>query len=102
MKKRRTSHCCKLIEKFLEDPRINIYYSPKFREYVTHLLNSPAKQCYFYCPWCGKKLPDSLRDEYFESLEKEYGIDDPFDKKQAKQVPEEFKSDEWWKKRGLS
>ena len=33
-------------------------------------------------------------------LEDEYGITDPHDKEYDK-VPAEFKTDEWWKKKGL-
>ena len=28
-----------------------------------------------YCPWCGTKLPINLRKEWFETLEREYGIE---------------------------
>ena len=52
-----------------------------------------------YCPWCGFKLPTSLRDEWFHILRTEYGLDNPCDDK--RKIPKEFKSDEWWKKRKL-
>ena len=55
----------------------------------------------YYCPWCGKKLPINLSDKWFEILKKEHGIDYPFDDPDRKNIPEEFKSDEWWKKRNL-
>jgi len=54
-----------------------------------------------FCPFCGINLPANLVDERFEILKKEFGITDPYDKKQKKLVPKEFKTDEWWKKRGL-
>jgi hypothetical protein len=54
-----------------------------------------------FCPFCGTKLPKDLVDERFEILEKEYGITDPYDKKQKKRIPQEFMTDEWWKNRGL-
>ncbi|HSC25213.1 MAG TPA: hypothetical protein VLB80_03300 [Candidatus Babeliales bacterium] len=54
-----------------------------------------------YCPWCAKPLPKDLRDEWLEVLKEEYDLDDPDSKEQKKLVPEEFKTDEWWKKRGL-
>lgn len=86
---------------FLEDERIPLKYSPKYREYFFDLLHSHASQGILYCPWCGKKLPSRLGEKWFEILTQEYNISDPYDKKQSKLVPEEFKSDEWWKKRGL-
>ena len=54
-----------------------------------------------YCPFCGKKLPKWLDPE--DWILKEYGEDylrytsDP----KRKEPPAEFKTDEWWKKRGL-
>ena len=54
-----------------------------------------------YCPYCGTKLPDDLTDT----------VTGPYDTCLAeavgrwpiteKDVPEEFKSDKWWKKRRL-
>ena len=58
-----------------------------------------------YCPWCGRKLPEDLSEEMEEVLEKEYGItsknwDSP-EWNDDTHLPSEFKTDEWWKKRGL-
>jgi uncharacterized protein DUF6980 len=101
---KKTMHCCELMDNFLEDIRILLFYSPVYREYFIPLLykgKTTAIQCLIYCPWCGKKLPEDLRNKYFEILEKEYGLDDPRKKEQEKLVPKEFKTDEWWKKRNL-
>ncbi len=54
----------------------------------------------YYCPWCGAKFPKELFDEWYDILEKEYGIEDPIHT-DRKKVPAEFWSDKWWKKRGL-
>ena len=53
-----------------------------------------------HCPWCGIFLGKPLNSEYFDILEKEYGIEIP-DLENFTNVPEEFRTDEWWKKRGL-
>ncbi|WP_341759046.1 DUF6980 family protein [Candidatus Tisiphia endosymbiont of Ptychoptera albimana] len=53
-----------------------------------------------FCPWCGTQLPASLADTWYDTLEKEYNITDPTHH-DRKKVPPEFKTDEWWKKRGL-
>ena len=47
-----------------------------------------------YCPFCGYKFPESLRDKYFEELEA-LGIDYWME---PEKVPEEYKSDKWWNK----
>jgi hypothetical protein len=57
-----------------------------------------------YCPFCGKKFPNDLNDEYWDTIIKEVGAeyyptDENYDKN--KPLPGEFKTDEWWKKRGL-
>ena len=52
-----------------------------------------------FCPWCGEKLPKELDDEWGTILEKEYGIKMPGLNKDK--VPQEFLTEDWWKKRGL-
>ena len=57
-----------------------------------------------YCPFCGKKLPSNLIDERWDTIMKELGSDylpDDDGNPPKKELPEEFKTDEWWKKRGL-
>ena len=97
---KKTKYCCELKDKFLNDPRIGISYSQILREYYIDIIESPLKYCFSFCPFCGIKLPSELRDEYLRILE-EYGIDDPLDESREERIPEEFKSDKWWKKRKL-
>ena len=56
-----------------------------------------------YCPFCGTKLPSSLDEVDMEPfLRKEYGwTDNDCWGYPMRELPEEFKTDEWWKKRGL-
>jgi hypothetical protein len=93
--------CCELMQQFLEDENIPLKYYPIMREYSMDLYHSFAVQGIDYCPWCGTKLPMSVRDKYFDILEKEYEINDRHDPEQEKRIPAEFKSDVWWKKRNL-
>jgi hypothetical protein len=53
-----------------------------------------------YCMFCSKKLPLFVRDEWFDILEKEYGLESP-NEEDKKKVSKEFWTDEWWKKRNL-
>lgn len=97
-------HCCKMMNDFLKDIRVQIEYIPKYREYyipLSYRKKITAIQCLLYCPWCGIKLPESLRDQYFDILEKEYGIENDTYAEEEGILPEEFKTDKWWKKRGL-
>ena len=58
-----------------------------------------------HCPWCGKRLPEELEEKMEELLAEEYNItaknwDSPKWNDDT-DLPEEFKTDEWWKKRRL-
>ncbi|MCE8168029.1 MAG: hypothetical protein I3275_05410 [Candidatus Moeniiplasma glomeromycotorum] len=96
------NYCCKEKEIFLNDPSSPIEYDPVFREYYFRLDNQPQIITFAFCPWCGTKLPKELREEFFDTLEKEYKIEtDIGEYKERADIPQEFKSDEWWKKRAL-
>src|SRR5438046_6897 len=94
---KKIQHCCELMADFLADSRIAILYFPIFRVYSLPWLQKgrtistvTKSEKIDYCPWCGKKLPKGLSDEWFEILEKEYGLDDPLSEEQEKLIPEEF------------
>ena len=88
--------CCNNLDKKIKEKKI--IYIPYFREFGI-LKNPVAKgemtvfEDIKVCPFCTKKFPNSLREKWFLTLEK-LGFDDPWDQK----IPEEFKSDKWWKK----
>jgi len=88
------NHCCTMMSEFIIDERIPIKYFPKYREYNIVLSNSNAMQGINFCPWCGKQLPQNLRDAYYDLLEQDSISEDA-------NLPSEFQTDEWWKKRDL-
>lgn len=74
-----------------------VFYSSRFNEYgipIKDGMNGKATSYITikYCPWCGKKLPESKRDEWFDQLEK-LGFDSPF----TQDIPPEYNSSEWYK-----
>ena len=90
--------CCYTLKRSLDEGEVYINYDQVSRSYGIAIRGlDNAVISINYCPWCGTKLPKDLSDELgkiiFEELELD-GFDDP-------RLPEEFKSDEWWKKRGL-
>lgn len=93
-------HCCLTMDRGLVSDSNVLVYSSDSREYGVKIPKSTAYISMDYCMFCGKKLPESLRDEWLDILEKEYCLERPMtgDKKK---VPKEFWSDEWWKIRGL-
>jgi hypothetical protein len=107
-------HCCSPMNECL-DPECNIdelsliEYSPDIRQYAFVIRYKDKDytlvQQLLHCPWCGAKLPEKLSHKMEEVLEAEYGItakdwDSPKWNDDT-DLPEEFKTDEWWKKRRL-
>ncbi len=70
-----------------------IFYSKRFDEYMLPCSESSGI-CIEYCPWCGRKLPESKRERWFEELD-QLGID--FSLLDTEQVPEAYLSDQWWR-----
>src|SRR5689334_12730893 len=73
-------------------------YYPTFREYFIDYKEECGGgiQLVSYCSWCGKKMPSSLREEFFNTLKKEYKIEtDIGEYKEREDIPQEFKSDRW-------
>jgi len=95
--------CCDYLASRLAERNNYIKHNSSFREF--YLERSDTKSVItliWFCPWCGTKLPKGLRNEWFDILEKEYNIEaDIMERKNRSDIPLEFKSDKWWKKRGL-
>jgi hypothetical protein len=83
-----TNSCCQELAKHLEED-VYIQYISKFREVSIDINGSSARQVITFCPWCGNKLPSSLRDRWFE------------EGKNLISIPVEFDTDIWWKKRNI-
>lgn len=93
---------------WLQDSDCPLTYDASIRHYTISMPRSAAKEnevwpCYKvnYCPYCGTHLPNDLVEKWMNVLEKEYKIDDPYDDEQKKLIPQEFKTDLWWKRRGF-
>ena len=88
-------------------PLARIFYQRRYRSYG--LLDYPGdwhdvtSRSIDYCPFCGKKLPKKLDDDDMDPyLMKEYGwTEEDCWGYPRRELPPEFKTDEWWKKRGL-
>lgn len=80
-------------------PKAVILYDPQFDEYSIPDRNtsSLASTVISFCPWCGGKLPRSLRSQWFDELEK-LGYQDPWGK-DRKRLPIRFRASTWWLER---
>ncbi|MBR6646577.1 MAG: hypothetical protein IKM61_00165 [Eubacteriaceae bacterium] len=75
-----------------------VYFSSKFNEYGLPVYDGENGEATSYiligyCPWCGAKLPESRREEWFDRLEA-LGFDAPLD--DIDSIPHEFKTYGWW------
>ena len=97
------THCCESMKQHLATCDAHeakascgdqlVSYAPKFDEYglLVHDGGSSVIAIAF-CPWCGSKLPESLRDKWFEELELK-GFKDPT----SEAIPEEYTDERWYK-----
>ena len=90
-------YCCRALGYQIEAKHCPIDYNKKWREYSIRDFNSTSLSIMLFCPNCGSRFPASLRDEWFDVLEKDFGLDDPIEN-DANKIPQEFLSDAWWKK----
>ena len=90
----RWTPCCAQMRYALEEPDIPITYSPKFREVgIEYLDGGTSILLLSFCPWSGDKLPESLRDAWFDELERR-GIDP-----HEGPIPPEFQTDQWYEQK---
>lgn len=89
-------HCCLEMTRHLEEGEVAIVYLDHLREYGIRVLDGgSSQQVIKWCPWCGKALPVSLRDKWFERVEK-LGLEP-----NSPKLPVELQSGEWWRNKGL-
>ncbi len=80
-----------------ECPDVLIKYNSKFDEYGLKINDGGSSVLLInFCPFCGLKLPESKRDEWFSVLEN-MGFNEPTEEK----IPDEFNSSEWYKNKNL-
>ncbi|MCP4343986.1 MAG: hypothetical protein GY795_00490 [Desulfobacterales bacterium] len=95
-------HCCNEMVNTLEQDELHFGYNPVRRNYFIDYRKEFGEGSAYrikYCPWCRAKLPKPLGEKRLELLDEIFGDYDEIT--HADQLPEEFKTDEWWKKRGL-
>lgn len=93
-------HCCLTMDRELSREDALLYYSLRYREYGVKIPKSTGGMLMDYCMFCGKQLPKSVRDEWFDVLEQEYGLESPCEEDKEK-IPNDFLTEEWWKIRKL-
>lgn len=95
-------HLCERAARKFSDVRMMIAYIPSVREYGFRIVeldepidDQPIRiRPFWYCPWCGTKLPTSLRTEWLERLDL-LGLDES-----SEEIPPDLASDTWWRQEG--
>jgi hypothetical protein len=85
------------MERHVAAGEVAITFIDQFREYGIEYREGfgGGIQKMTYCPWCGRRLPKPLREEWFAVLD-EQGLE-PEDPR----VPSEMRSNAWWRARRL-
>jgi len=87
-------HCCSSMSFYLDHGKVSVEFIPRFREYgISYADSGRSIISIQFCPWCGKKLPPSLREKWFEEIDAA-GIDEAKDP-----IPERLKTEAWYSKR---
>ena len=60
---------CGALEHVAKDPRVPIEFDPDLREY--NIVNASGRTRIDYCPFCGGKVPESLRSTLFAQVSME-------------------------------
>jgi len=75
----------------IEEGETSLRFVSKFAEYGIAVDDGGSSSIQLnYCPWCGNRLPESKRTEWFERLEA-LKID-PL----GEEIPHDFQSDAWY------
>jgi len=81
---------CDQHEDAFDCPDTLVWFNAKFQEYGLIIHDGGRSVINIsFCPWCGRRLPQSQRDRWFEELERR-GIDPGND-----DIPAEFQDDCW-------
>ena len=89
------NHCCQqmnCIVNVVKHVNAVVSYSEVFDEYGICIHDGGSSNITInFCPWCGKKLPESQRQRWFDELEKLGYFSPLFDDT----IPSKFKSSKW-------
>lgn len=92
-------YCCEKMKQVFLSGNFDLFYEKQFARTLCKRRDGISCCWYWdYCPFCGKSIKDKT-NEYKKVLKNEFNINDPWD--DGIELPEEFHTDEWWKKRGL-
>ena len=91
----KTSAPCKEMVENLADPTVPLGYNNVFDEYYLIRSGGESWQLIYFCPFCGERLPQSRRDQFFDEIDR-LGINYELGEDMNK-LPTRYRTDEWWR-----
>lgn len=90
-------HCCHHMSVHTHSETNGIVYNDRFREYtiVRSMPDCRVGTAIVFCPWCGSKLPQPLRQKYFERL-RALGHDIDI-MTSTDGLPPQYRDGSWWR-----
>lgn len=87
-----SDHCCVIMSVHCAaSSDTALVYNTRFREYGIRILDGGTSLMHLkYCPWCGTQLPASLRNDWFDELERR-GLSYP-----ENEIPLDMQDSTWW------
>lgn len=86
---------CQHLKQIIQDQTSPLKYNAVWDEYYIERLMMDSQDNISFCPFCGKKLPESKREQFFQEIERRgisYELGDDLGS-----LPEIFRTDAWWK-----
>ncbi len=87
-------HACDQVLTILVEGVVPLAYDDRYREYSLPVVGESAVQIISHCPFCGERLPASLRPHWFSELER-LGLEP------EGELPDAMRDGRWWRERGL-
>lgn len=93
--------CCPRMAYYLSSPTFTPHMGPcrvlnwiaSWNQYLIPVAHDGYSSIVIeFCPWCGRKLPESKEKLWYQTLHS-LGFMDPGNE----EIPEKFNSDEWWR-----
>jgi hypothetical protein len=105
MFQQKDDYCCYRMKNTVEKNTSTLFYRPHLRRYAIKEKHKNTtgtmSNIIDFCLWCGQKLPEDLASEWEKILVQDYKIENPWSAEYKRCIPQEFLTDEWWRKRCL-
>lgn len=104
---KKTQHCCQEMLRSIDDTYCPVVYKANIRDYQLSLPmiylkknDWPINFRIDFCIFCGSQMPKNLTEQWWNLVYKKMGEEISLaDEEKLKKIPEDLRTDAWWKKR---